>query len=121
MKIDGNKGFVEWSPPHDGKEAVKFLLRYDIRREAGAGQVLVRDGHFIHFFSPQVPAKPKHIIFVVDTSASMQGERLRQLKEGMVEILKVLRNNRKKKDYFSIITFNSDVMVSHLISVYFPP
>ncbi|ERL91287.1 hypothetical protein D910_08620 [Dendroctonus ponderosae] len=70
--------------------------------------VLVSGGHFVHFFSPEnlTPLK-KQVIFVLDTSGSMSGVRITQLKEAMDSILDEL----KPEDVFSIVEFNSLVKV----------
>lgn len=58
--------------------------------------------------APQVATSlPKHVIFVLDTSASMWGVKIKQLREAMSSILSKL----KSEDYFTIITFNSEVKV----------
>jgi len=48
---------------------------------------------------------PKNIIFTVDVSSSMEGERLVQVKEAILEFLKLLN----PQDYFNIITFGTFV------------
>jgi inter-alpha-trypsin inhibitor heavy chain H2 len=69
------------------------------------------DGYFVHFFAPEnVAPQPKHIIFVLDTSGSMWGSKLEQLQQAMYSILENLR----EVDYFSLIQFSTNVMVSFL-------
>lgn len=107
-------GLIRWAP--DTKALVgnipkRIVLQYDIEHNKEAGQVLLWDGHFVHFFSPTISVKPKHIIFVLDVSGSMRGTPLQQLKEAMTSILNDLLL-RHKKDYFTIITFHSTVDVS---------
>jgi uncharacterized protein YegL len=55
-----------------------------------------------------VSALPKHAIFVLDSSASMWGLKLEQLKIAMSQILRQLR----KQDVFSIVTFGNRASVS---------
>jgi inter-alpha-trypsin inhibitor heavy chain H2 len=67
------------------------------------------DGYFVHFFAPEdVPPLPKHIIFVLDTSGSMWGRKLQQLQQAMYSIL----DNFREDDYFSLIQFSTNVVVS---------
>ncbi|CAG04122.1 unnamed protein product, partial [Tetraodon nigroviridis] len=43
----------------------------------------VLDGHFVHYFAPKdLPAVPKNVVFVIDTSASMLGKKMRQVRAG---------------------------------------
>lgn len=71
-------------------------------------QILLQDGYFIHFFAPNdLDPLPKHIVFVLDTSGSMSGTKIQQLKDAMMNILSDLR----KEDMLSIIEFNNDVII----------
>jgi secreted protein with Ig-like and vWFA domain len=67
------------------------------------------NGYFVHFFAPE-NLKPlrKHVVFVLDTSGSMWGRRMEQLKKAMSKILADLST----EDFFNILTFSSDVIVS---------
>ena len=51
----------------------EIKLAYDVDRPASTGgDILVRDGFFVHFISPEsLPYLPKNIIFVIDKSGSM--------------------------------------------------
>lgn len=61
------------------------------------------NGFFVHFFAPaDLPPLPKQVVFVLDTSGSMEGIRITQLKEAMKSILSELKNN----DIFNIVEFN---------------
>ncbi len=61
------------------------------------------DGYFVHFFAPEglTPAN-KNVMFVLDVSGSMQGEKLNQLKNAMTSILGQLRPG----DFFNIVRFS---------------
>lgn len=62
----------------------------------------------MHFFAPpEVPPLRKHAIFVLDTSGSMWGHKLRQLQTAMARILDSLHPD----DFFSIVQFSSHVTV----------
>jgi uncharacterized protein YegL len=63
----------------------------------------------VHFFAPAgLQPLPKHAIFVLDTSGSMYGRKLEQLKEAMSTILADLN----QADLFSIVLFSTVVQVS---------
>ncbi|KAF4523728.1 hypothetical protein B566_EDAN011592, partial [Ephemera danica] len=84
----------------------QFIVRYDVERESGAGEILALDGYFVHFFSPpELSPLPKHVIFVLDVSGSMHGRKIEQLREAMDVILRELR----PVDYFNIIEFSYSV------------
>ncbi|EFA04008.2 inter-alpha-trypsin inhibitor heavy chain H4 isoform X2 [Tribolium castaneum] len=88
--------------------AGQFVVQYDVERDPKGGEVLLKDGYFVHFFAPsEVEALPKQVIFVLDTSGSMDGNRIKQLKEAMNSILSEL----KKEDVFNIVEFSSIVKV----------
>ncbi|KAF4533381.1 hypothetical protein B566_EDAN002783, partial [Ephemera danica] len=73
------------------------------RNEGISGQ-LVFDGFFAHHYAPTaLSVLPKHVVFVLDLSSSMEGRKIQQLKTAMVAILDELRPG----DFFSIIQFNS--------------
>ncbi|RZC39131.1 inter-alpha-trypsin inhibitor heavy chain H4-like, partial [Asbolus verrucosus] len=88
--------------------AGQFVVQYDVERDPHGGEVLVKDGYFVHFFAPSdLTPLPKQVVFVLDTSGSMDGNRIRQLKEAMNSILPEL----KKEDIFNIVEFSSTVRV----------
>ncbi|XP_076059970.1 inter-alpha-trypsin inhibitor heavy chain H3-like [Oratosquilla oratoria] len=81
-------------------------LSYDIERKADGGEVKLEDDYFAHFFSPEgLPLLPKHTIFVIDVSGSMDGRKLQDVKSAMVAILK----DMKKHDSFEVISFSDGV------------
>lgn len=68
--------------------------------------------HFLFFFSPddalvEPEVLPKDIVFVIDRSGSMDGEKITQAKEAMRYILDQLN----PQDRFSIIGFDDDLSV----------
>ncbi|XP_050513789.1 inter-alpha-trypsin inhibitor heavy chain H4-like isoform X2 [Diabrotica virgifera virgifera] len=88
--------------------AGQFVVQYDIERDPHKGEILLKDGYFVHFFAPEdVEPLSKHVVFILDTSISMNGRKLKQLKEAMGNILDQL----KKADAFHIVEFNSDIFV----------
>lgn len=115
IERNGTTAKVTWKPASKDLGSLseqgitgKFIVQYDIERELNAGQVLVMNGYFVHFFAPtNLPPLRKHVIFVLDISGSMWGRKMEQLKEAMTKILADLNSD----DYLNIITFSSDVNV----------
>ncbi|XP_059712268.1 inter-alpha-trypsin inhibitor heavy chain H4 [Haemorhous mexicanus] len=84
-----------------------FVVRYDVKREATAGDIQVVNGYFVHYFAPQeMPVLPKNVIFVIDRSGSMTGRKIEQTRDALLKILQDLR----QEDHFSFITFNHKVL-----------
>ncbi|XP_025872536.2 inter-alpha-trypsin inhibitor heavy chain H5 [Vulpes vulpes] len=93
-----------------------FIIRYDVNREQSIGDIEVLNGYFVHYFAPRdLPPLPKNVVFVLDSSASMVGTKLRQTKDALFTILHDLR----PQDHFSIIGFSNRIKVwkDHLVSV----
>lgn len=93
-----------------------FIIRYDVSREQSIGDIQVLNGYFVHYFAPKdLPPLPKNVVFVLDSSASMVGTKLRQTKDALFTILHDLR----PQDHFSIIGFSNRIKVwkDYLISV----
>ncbi|XP_032737523.1 inter-alpha-trypsin inhibitor heavy chain H5 [Lontra canadensis] len=93
-----------------------FIIRYDVNREQSIGDIQVLNGYFVHYFAPKdLPPLPKNVVFVLDSSASMVGTKLRQTKDALFTILHDLR----PQDHFSIIGFSNRIKVwkDHLVSV----
>ncbi|CAL8328210.1 unnamed protein product [Boreogadus saida] len=85
-----------------------FVVRYDVEREMGIGDIQVMNGHFVHYFAPKdLPVVPKNVVFVIDTSASMLGTKIRQTKDALFTILKDLRPD----DRFNFVSFSNKVKV----------
>merc|ERR1712110_911636 len=80
-------------------------LEYDVVRPTGhGGDILIRNGYFVHFISPDdMPPIPKNIIFVIDKSGSMAGARIDKTREAFEYIL----NDLEDFDKFNIIQFDS--------------
>ncbi|XP_045713809.1 inter-alpha-trypsin inhibitor heavy chain H5 [Phyllostomus hastatus] len=93
-----------------------FIIRYDVNREQNIGDIQVLNGYFVHYFAPKdLPPLPKNVVFVLDSSASMVGTKLRQTKDALFTILHDLR----PQDHFNIIGFSNRIKVwkDHLVSV----
>ncbi|XP_044751424.1 inter-alpha-trypsin inhibitor heavy chain H4-like [Coccinella septempunctata] len=88
--------------------AGQFIVQYDVERDPHGGELLFADGYFVHFFAPKdAKPEPKQISFVLDTSGSMWGRKMDQLKAAMKNILDQLN----MEDSFNLIDFNSVVNV----------
>ncbi|NXQ14003.1 ITIH4 inhibitor, partial [Peucedramus taeniatus] len=84
-----------------------FVVRYDVKRKATAGDIQIVNGYFVHYFAPQeMPVFPKNIVFVIDRSGSMAGRKIEQTRDALLKILQDLR----QEDHFSFITFNNKVV-----------
>lgn len=68
----------------------------------------MKDGYFVHFYVPDdLPPLPKHVVFTLDTSGSMSGRKIEQLKEAMIFILDQIM----PQDLISILDFNNVINV----------
>ncbi|NXD82384.1 ITIH4 inhibitor, partial [Halcyon senegalensis] len=84
-----------------------FVVRYDVKRGATAGDIQIVNGYFVHYFAPrEMPVFPKNIIFVIDRSGSMTGRKIEQTRDALLKILQDLR----PEDHFTFITFNNKVV-----------
>ncbi|NXV08443.1 ITIH4 inhibitor, partial [Cettia cetti] len=84
-----------------------FVVRYDVKREATAGDIQIVNGYFVHYFAPQeMPVFPKNVVFVIDRSGSMTGRKIEQTRDALLKILQDLR----PEDHFTFITFNNKVV-----------
>ncbi|KAJ8924359.1 hypothetical protein NQ315_007155 [Exocentrus adspersus] len=85
-----------------GGFAGQFVVQYDVERDVQGGETLFQDGFFINYFAPpNLEPIPKHIVFVLDTSGSMEGIKITQLKEAMMGILPQLF----PEDLFNIVQY----------------
>nr|QRN76669.1 inter alpha trypsin inhibitor heavy chain H4 [Tineola bisselliella] len=89
----------------------QIVVQYDVDVPDN-GEILVNNGYFVHFLGlgENLPPLYKHVIFILDTSGSMMGDKIRQLIEAMNLILGQLR----PLDYFSIVEFSTNVHVHNL-------
>ncbi|XP_049860380.1 inter-alpha-trypsin inhibitor heavy chain H4-like isoform X2 [Schistocerca gregaria] len=107
---------VRWSPSREEQAALRaegvqgqLLVRYDVDHAANNNQILVTDdGYFVHFYSPpDLPPLEKYIVFVLDVSGSMTGNKIDQLIRAMVSIFDEL----SPRDNFTLIVFSSEPKV----------
>jgi len=84
----------------------KFVVRYDVDRQEGENEVQVIDGYFVHYFVPsELPTLDKHVVFVLDISGSMTGEKIRQLKDAMFTVF----DDMTESDYFNMVAFSDRI------------
>ncbi|XP_036594579.1 inter-alpha-trypsin inhibitor heavy chain H3 [Trichosurus vulpecula] len=113
--FSGKKGQVSFKPTFDQQRSCPtcstsllngdFIIRYDVNREQ-PGNVQIVNGYFVHFFAPQnLPVVPKNVVFVIDVSGSMSGQKMAQTKEALLHIL----NDVREDDFLNFILFSSDV------------
>jgi inter-alpha-trypsin inhibitor heavy chain H2 len=70
------------------------------------GDIIIRNGYFVHFISPEnLDPFPKNIIFVIDRSGSMGGQKMERTKEAFEIILEDLKNDEK----FNVIAFDNQI------------
>ena len=75
---------------------------------AGAGEVQLLEGYFVHFTAPEnLTPIPKHVVFVLDTSGSMRHRKMHQTIAAMVTILGEMR----VEDHLTIVSFATNVTV----------
>uniref|UniRef100_A0AAY5L2B3 Inter-alpha-trypsin inhibitor heavy chain H3 n=1 Tax=Esox lucius TaxID=8010 RepID=A0AAY5L2B3_ESOLU len=80
-----------------------FIIKYDV--DSFVFQIV--NGYFVHFFAPSdLPRVPINVMFVIDRSGSMMGNKISQTREAMLTILDDLHED----DYFGIIVFDSTIL-----------
>ncbi|GAB1605232.1 inter-alpha-trypsin inhibitor heavy chain H3-like [Argonauta hians] len=84
-----------------------FVIKYDIdRRKKFNGDIMAVNGYFVHFFVPtKLEPLSKDVIFILDTSGSMSGLKLRQLKAAMRQIV----HDMTEGDRFNLMIFNTRI------------
>ncbi|KAI4826533.1 hypothetical protein KUCAC02_029979 [Chaenocephalus aceratus] len=84
-----------------------FIIKYDVKRKKGLGEVQIVNGYFVHFFAPpDLPRVPKNVVFVIDRSGSMSGKKMSQTRDALVAILKDLH----EEDHFALILFDNQII-----------
>ncbi len=111
----GNKSVRVTLTEKDVVPTSDFRLFYDVNPKKIATSVLSyrpdpkEDGYFLLLSTPQVPDAgerlAKTVVFVVDKSGSMSGEKIEQAREA----LKFVLNNLQEGDLFNIVAYDSKV------------
>ncbi|KAK7490609.1 hypothetical protein BaRGS_00018212 [Batillaria attramentaria] len=110
-----NRAVIRYTPSREEQLAASstgisglFTVRYDVSRNLDGGDLLVVNGYFVHFFAPAVEEPvPKDVLFILDTSTSMTGDKLQQLKDAM----RVVLEDMTEGDRFVLMEFNSGATV----------
>ncbi|KAK1800039.1 hypothetical protein P4O66_006546, partial [Electrophorus voltai] len=83
-----------------------LLIIYDVIRPKPSGELQASNGYFVHYFAPtDIQRIPKNVVFIIDKSGSMRGQKIIQTRLAMLKILGDLTGD----DYFGLITFDSQV------------
>lgn len=101
---------VEMQRNFDAKRGIhgEFTIIYRVHSDPDGGSIIVQNDYFAHFFAPPGLAPlPKNILFIIDISGSMSGEKISQAREAMLKILDDLRNH--SADTFNILIFDDRV------------
>ncbi|XP_056381072.1 inter-alpha-trypsin inhibitor heavy chain H3-like [Hyla sarda] len=81
-------------------------ITYDVKREVSAGKVQIVNGYFVHYFAPtNLKRLPKNVLFVIDHSGSMYGNKIKQTYEAFTKILE----DMPKEDFIGILIFDDKV------------
>jgi Ca-activated chloride channel family protein len=121
-RLEGGRARVTWQA-RDANPSKDFELFFAPAEGGYGGGLLTGErndqDHFLFVFSPEVAEKqaetlPKDIVFVIDRSGSMGGEKLEQARDALHHILGRLG----KADRFSIVSF--DERLEHLESSLVP-
>ncbi|KAM9592692.1 inter-alpha-trypsin inhibitor heavy chain H1 [Trichechus inunguis] len=111
--FSGKKGHVLFRPTMSQQQSCPtcstsllngdFKVTYDVNRDKIC-DLLVANNHFAHFLAPQnLTNLNKNLVFVIDVSGSMAGEKVKQTKEALLKILGDMRPD----DYFDLVLFGS--------------
>ena len=88
----------------------KIVINYDVKRPDDGNDIQIGAGRFVHYFVPDpnnVSKKPKHVIFVIDKSGSMNGTKMDQTKDAVMDWLQKLKENDIKS--FNFVMFDYSV------------
>ncbi|XP_055468354.1 inter-alpha-trypsin inhibitor heavy chain H1 [Psammomys obesus] len=113
--FSGKKGHVLFRPTVSQQQSCPacstsllngvFKVTYDVNRDKLC-DLLVANNYFTHFFAPKnLTNMSKNLVFVIDISGSMEGQKVRQTKEALLKIL----GDMKPVDNFDLVLFGSQV------------
>ncbi|XP_073501386.1 inter-alpha-trypsin inhibitor heavy chain H3-like [Phyllobates terribilis] len=114
--FSGKKGNVSFKPLLDQQRSCAncdttvldgdFTVTYDVNRET-PGNIQIVNGYFVHFFAPKLDFVPKSVIYVIDRSSSMMGQKIEQTRQALLKIL----DDTAEHDYFNFVLFDSGIEV----------
>ncbi|XP_034354376.1 inter-alpha-trypsin inhibitor heavy chain H1 [Arvicanthis niloticus] len=113
--FSGKKGHVLFRPTVSQQQSCPtcstsllngdFKVTYDVNRDKLC-DLLVANNYFTHFFAPKnLTNLSKNLVFVIDISGSMEGQKVKQTKEALLKIL----GDMKPVDNFDLVLFGSQV------------
>ncbi|KAM9408197.1 inter-alpha-trypsin inhibitor heavy chain H3-like [Pholidichthys leucotaenia] len=80
-----------------------LVIVYDVNRNTGLGDITTSSGYFVHHFAPSNLLRiPKNVVFVIDQSGSMSGQKIKQTRSALLHIL----NDIEEDDFFGLISFD---------------
>nr|XP_055040837.1 inter-alpha-trypsin inhibitor heavy chain H3-like isoform X10 [Misgurnus anguillicaudatus] len=83
-----------------------LLITYDVERQNPNGEMTVSNGYFVHNFAPSgLPRISKNVVFIIDRSGSMRGNKIVQTRLALLRILSDLAED----DHFGLITFDHQI------------
>ena len=106
-RVSDNEVMYSYTPDADDQTDQTFglardmVIEFDVNHpEDGAGLIIVNDCYFAQFFSPSgVSTIPVDIVFVIDVSGSMSGQKIEQARQSLAVVISQLR----VADRFSIV------------------
>lgn len=113
---EGNTATASWKGPLAESDAFRLLWSYS---EKPVGATLLswhpgggEDGYYLLLAAPEIPrtrneAPPKNVVFVLDSSGSMSGQKIEQAKGALRFVL----NGLNGRDLFSIVAYDTTVNV----------
>lgn len=88
--------------------SLHIIDRYDVAHGNDAGIIQVLGSYFVQYFSPSgLNPLAKNVVFVIDVSGSMSGQKIAQTRQAMFAILGQLRAG----DSFNIVLFNGGTLL----------
>ncbi|XP_068951514.1 inter-alpha-trypsin inhibitor heavy chain H1-like isoform X4 [Petaurus breviceps papuanus] len=113
--FSGKKGRVYFNPTIDQQQTCPtctksfldgdFTIKYDVKRDTLCDLQVVNK-YFAQFFAPKnLKSMIKNVVFVIDISGSMAGQKIKQTRQALLKIL----DDIKPDDYFNFILFGGHV------------
>ncbi|XP_075039876.1 inter-alpha-trypsin inhibitor heavy chain H3-like isoform X2 [Mixophyes fleayi] len=116
VNLTENKAHIEFKPTVDQQRNCPncletlldgdLIIKYDVKRDNSAGKVQIVNGYFVHYFAPaSLKRMPKNVMFVIDRSGSMYGNKIKQTHEAFIKILEDVPT----EDTFGIVLFDDKI------------